>query len=164
MGVTKLKIYKVALLRWNMAKQKLEEKVIEQVICPDCGNTIDYNEIDKYKISSPADLMEMRFYDFVDINFGKTKEKIRHGNLRWLHGGVWRKKMRERYGPRWKEMNLNRERKNGEAARVKDLYRLKRGEIYSIPGAGPKTWRVVNEMLELNKLPVLKLPKKYYHA
>lgn len=144
-----------------MARQKLEEKVIEQVICPDCGKAMNYDEIDKYKKRSPAELLEMPLYEYIQMNVGRIDEKIKPSFLMSAYGGVYKNKMRELYGVDWKKKNLSQEQKK-YMVKVNDLYDLKGGEIYATAGAGPKTWRIVNKMLETNGLPTLKLPKKYY--
>lgn len=147
-----------------MVKKKLEEKVMEQVVCPDCGKVMNYDEIDKYKKKSPAELLEMPLYEYIQMNEERIDEKIKPSFLMSAYSGVYRNKMRGLYGIDWKkkDLNLSQEQKR-YIVKVRDLYNLKRGEIYITPGAGPKTWRIVNQMLVLNKLPDLKLPKKYYH-
>ena len=144
-----------------MTNEKLEQKVIEQVICPDCGKVMNYAEIDKYKKKSPAELLEMPLYEYIQMNKGRINEKIKPSFLMSAYGGVYKNKMRELYGVAWKKKNLSQEQIK-DMVKVNDLYDLKEGEIYATAGAGPKAWRIVNKMLETDGLPTLKLPKKYY--
>jgi len=135
-----------------MVKERLERKVVEQVVCPDCGKIMDYGDIDKYKRKSPADLMNMDLREFVKQNSQKTQgERIKPCYLRYLVGKLYAGKS---YG--------NYEIGDGKRIRkVKDLYNLTKSDIYSIHYAGKKTWKVVNEMLKGSGLPLLQLPYKY---
>jgi hypothetical protein len=142
-----------------MAKEKVKGKVLEQIICPDCGKVVDYNDIGKYKRGSPAEMMEMDLRDFIKTNASVAKNKIQSCYLRYLTARLFDGKL-------YKEYDLNGEKITSRyhkkpITKVRDLYGLTTGEIYAIPMVGKKTWRMLNEMLKNNNLPALKLPYKY---
>lgn len=58
-----------------MGKEKLEKKIAEQTVCPDCGKAIDYKDIDKYKRGLPVNLIEMDLIRFFKEKTGIFKER-----------------------------------------------------------------------------------------
>lgn len=143
-----------------MGKEKLEKKIAEQVVCPDCGAAMDYKDIDKYKRGLPAELIEMDL-----INFFRNKTDIfkegtgdrRVANILYnLYGGRMFKQYVElpnnRYTMKWYDKKVTK---------VKDLYALTKNEIHGVMNAGRKTWEGVNEALKENNLPPLALPYEF---
>ncbi len=144
-----------------MKKDKLEVKIAEQVVCPDCGKAMDYKNIDKYKRGLSAELMEMDLIHFFKEKTGVLKESG-VGNLRFanmlsnLYEGRMFKQYVElpanKYTMKWYDRKVTK---------VKDLYALTKNEIYGVVNAGRKTWERLNEALKENNLSPLVLPYKY---
>jgi len=143
-----------------MEKEKLEKKVAEQFVCPDCGKTMDYKDIDKYKRGLPAELMEMDLINFAREKTGiyrKGTENRRLANTlsKMYEGRMFQQYVElpgDKYTRKWYDKKI---------VKVKDLYSVTGKEIYEIRDAGRKTWENLNEELKGNNLPPLKLPYKY---
>lgn len=143
-----------------MGKEKLEKKIAEQIVCPDCGTAMEYKDIDKYRRGLPAELMGMDLIDFFKNKTGIFKEET--GNRRVtnilynLYGGRMFKQYVElpnnRYTMKWYGKKVSK---------VKDLYALTKREIGGVMNAGRKTWEGINEALQENNLPPLVLPYEY---
>ena len=146
-----------------MVKKKLEKKITEQVVCPDCGKAIDYKDIAKYKRGLPTGLMEMDFYDFLKQKAGIYEGRKKSvGNRRLanlcsiLYDGRLYKEYVElsdnKYTTQWHEKKIGK---------VKDLYSLTQREIFAIQNMGKVTWDGLNKILEDKQLSPLKLPYQY---
>ncbi|MDD5670242.1 MAG: hypothetical protein PHN49_01245 [Candidatus Omnitrophica bacterium] len=146
-----------------MAKEILEKKIAEQIVCPDCGKATDYKDIDNYKRGLPAELMEMDFRAFLKQKTGIYEEGKRRADYARLAGlsnillnGKLYKEIvdlpDDKYTVRWHEKKIEK---------VKDLYSLTKREIFGIQNIGKVTWDKLNATLENNNLAPLKLPYGY---